>query len=202
MRVQTSILSQYGSVAVPAGDCVSSGATSHDLISAVADAAAPTVGAAKAEQAAADPATATEMSMATPGLYTSSGHVNSSSDTAQSCVSSTVKGKVTALERPASADALASSLRQNLVDWDFNPFTADTPMKCKLIEAMFYTLGVSQVPYIRNSLFACACAVLLLAFIEPFLASSFCFGCRHKLSKVATVRTRNSNRLEQTDTLR
>jgi hypothetical protein len=152
--VQTSILSQYGNVAVQASDCVQtldeaiSSTTFHDLDSAssIADAAdtATAVGAVEVVESAADSANSTEMDMATPDLYNSS-QTSPDGDAAESPTSSTDEGQTTALRRPASADISASQVRKELLDWDFNPFTADTLKKCKMIEAMFYTLGVSQV---------------------------------------------------------
>jgi hypothetical protein len=152
--VQTSILSQYGNVAVRPSDCVqtlneaTSSTTFHDLDSAtiVADAAdtATAVGAVEVVESAADSANSTQMDMAMPDLYNSS-QTSPDWDAAESPTSSTDEGRATALRRPANADTSASQVRQDLLDWNFNPFTADTLKKCKMIEAMFYTLGVSQV---------------------------------------------------------
>jgi hypothetical protein len=146
--VQTSILSQYGNVAVRASDYVqtlneaTSRTTFHDLDTAV--------GAVEVVESAAGSANGTEMDMATPDLYNSS-QTSPDWDAAESPTSSTDEGRATALRRPASADTSASQVRQDLLDWDFNPFTADTLKKCKMIEAMFYTLGVSQVKTLAHT---------------------------------------------------
>jgi hypothetical protein len=54
-------------------------------------------------------------------------------------------GQATALRSHTISSASASQLRHNLVDWSFDPFTADSLKKCRMIEAMFQTLGLSQV---------------------------------------------------------
>jgi hypothetical protein len=44
-----------------------------------------------------------------------------------------------------SEGAAAAVLREDLVNWEFNPFTGDTSVKCGMLEAMFHRLGLSQV---------------------------------------------------------
>jgi hypothetical protein len=44
-----------------------------------------------------------------------------------------------------SEGAAAAMLREDLVNWEFNPFAADACVKCGMVEAMFHRLGLSQV---------------------------------------------------------
>jgi hypothetical protein len=47
--------------------------------------------------------------------------------------------------RRVSEGAAAAMLREDLVNWEFNPFAADASVKCGMVEAMFHRLGLSQV---------------------------------------------------------
>jgi hypothetical protein len=48
-------------------------------------------------------------------------------------------------KRRVSEGAAAALLRQDLVNWEFNPFAADAGIKCGMVEAMFHRLGLSKV---------------------------------------------------------
>ena len=157
--MQSSILSQYGSVAATADNCAQEAASSVARCSTVdaEDCHAPEVSsivlssagdtafanvidgaASKAETASAAAAivctnTEADIPMTESGKH--QGRANPHEDT----------GQATALRSHTISSASASQLRNDLVDWSFDPFTADSLKKCRMIEAMFQTLGLSQV---------------------------------------------------------
>lgn len=170
VRVQSSILTQYGSVAATADDCAQEAASSIarcstvdaedcdalDLTSivtgSVRDTAVANVideaasNAEAASAAAANVCVTTEADMP----MTESGKRQGQDDlrddiVAHSCACSADEGQATALRSQTISGASASQLRHDLVDWSFDPFTADSLKKCRMIEAMFQTLGLSQV---------------------------------------------------------
>jgi hypothetical protein len=173
VRVQSSILTQYGSVAATADDCAQEAASSiarcstlstvaaedcdaldltgivtgsvrDTAVANVIDEAASNAEAASAAAANVCVTTEADMPMTESGKRQGQDDVRDDI-VAHSCACSADEGQATALRSQTISGASASQLRHDLVDWSFDPFTADSLKKCRMIEAMFQTLGLSQV---------------------------------------------------------